>query len=137
MLLTQTADPYVYTGAVALAYSPGTTVNYKYDIDDYTWENNGVGPGGAQNHQFIMTGNTNLPADYFDGYADLGPVTVTGTGPQTVVAWASGTNANNSIQLQTTTNLLSGWTDVPNTQGQSSITNDFGPAPVFFRLIGP
>jgi hypothetical protein len=106
-------------------------------VDGITWENNGVGPGGANNHQFTLAGNTNLPSDYFNNFSDLGTVTLSGTGAQTVVAWASGTNVNNNISLQTATSLLGGWTDVPNTQGQSSITNDFGPGPMFFRLTGP
>jgi len=128
----------VYTGAVTLALAPGTVVNYKYTIDGgLIWENNGVGPGGAQNHQFTLSTSTNLPLDYFNNYQNLGPVQISGAPGQTVVFWASGTNVNNRIRLQKATNLLSGWSDVPNTQGVNSVTNDFGPGPVFFRLTGP
>lgn len=137
--LTQSAtDPDLYSGAVALPFSPGTTINYKYTIDGgLIWENNGVGPGGADNHQFMLAGNTNLPADFFNNYSNLGPLTITPEGAQTALAWAAGTNANNRIRLQTATNLLHGWSDVPGSVGQSSLTNDFGPGPMFFRLTGP
>jgi hypothetical protein len=142
MQLMQTAALYVYTGTVALAFSPGATINYKYAMNQgitaNSWEMDGVGPGGAQNRQFAMPASaTNLPGDYFNNYMDLGPVNISGSGAQTVLAWPSGTNANNHIRLQTSTNLLGGWVDVPNTQGQSAVTNNFGTAPRFFRLIGP
>jgi hypothetical protein len=136
--LTQVGSSDLYTGAVVVALSPGTTVNYKYTIDGgLIWENNGVGPNGAQNHQFLLNTATNLPADYFNNYSNLGPVTISGPVGQTILSWASGTNANNHIRLQTTGNLSSSWTDVPNTQGQSSITNNFGAGPAFFRITGP
>jgi hypothetical protein len=136
--LTQTANPYVYTGTVALAFSPGTLINYKYDLNGgLTWENDGVGPGGAQNRQFTLIGVTNLPGDNFNNYVDLGPVNISRSGVQTALSWVSGTNAPNHIRLQNATNLLGGWVDVPNTQGQSGVTNNFGPGSQFFRLIGP
>jgi hypothetical protein len=131
----------VYTGAVALVYSPGTTINYKYDIDGGVvasdWENSNVGPGGYQNRQFMLNTATNLPMDYFDNYTNLGPLTLSGNASQTVVAWASGTNANNLIWLQASSSLSGSWTNVAGTQGQSSITNNFGAGPTFFRLVGP
>ena len=136
--LAQVGSSDLYTGAVVMALAPGTTVNYKYTIDGgLIWENNGVGPNGAQNHQFLLNTATNLPADYFNNYSNLGPVTISGSVGQTVLYWASGTNANNRIQLQATGNLSGGWTNVPNTQGQSSITNNFGTGPAFFRITGP
>lgn len=137
--LTQVGSSDLYTGAVVVALSPGTIVNYKYTIDGgLIWENNGVGPNGAQNHQFLLNTATNLPADYFNNYTNLGPVTISGpVAGQTILSWASGTNANNRIRLQTTSSLSSSWTDVPNTQGQSSITNNFGAGPAFFRITGP
>ena len=102
-----------------------------------TWENDGVGPGGAKNHQFVINTATNLPMDYFNNYRDLGPLFISQQGSQTTLTWPSGTNVNNRIRLQNSADLLSNWSDVPNTQGQSSITNDFGIGPQFFRLIGP
>ena len=138
MQLSQVGSSDLYTGAVTLAYSPGTTVNYKYTIDGgLIWENNGVGPGGAQNHLFTLNTDTNLPADYFNDYSNLGPVAISGSPGQTVLYWATGTNVNNRITLQSSTNLVSGWSNVANSSGQSSITNDFGSGPAYFRLIGP
>lgn len=64
-------------------------------------------------------------------------MTVAASGTQSIVAWASGSNSFNNIWLQCSTNLLAGWTNVDNTQGQSAITNDFGSGSVFFRLTGP
>lgn len=136
--LTQVGSSDLYTGAVVVALAPDTTVNYKYTIDGgLIWENDGVGPNGAQNHQFILNTATNLPADNFNNYTNLGPITISGPVGQTVIYWASGTNANNRIRLQTTANLSGGWIDVPNTQGQTSVTNNFGTGPAFFRITGP
>ena len=96
-----------------------------------------VGPGGANNHQFILPASTNLPMDNFDNYADLGPLALSHSSSQTIVTWASGTNVNNHIRLQTSTNLLNGWSDVPNTTGVGGATNNFGNGSVYFRLTGP
>jgi hypothetical protein len=83
--LTQVGSSDLYTGAVVVALAPGTTVNYKYTIDGVTWENNGVGPGGANNRQFLLNTATNLPTDVFNNYTNLGPVTISGSGSQTVL----------------------------------------------------
>lgn len=136
--LTQVGSSDVYTGAVTLAFAPGTTVNYKYTLDGgLVWENNGVGPGGAQNHQFVLNTDTNLPTDYFNNYRNLGPLLINRQGTLTALSWPSGTNSNNRIHLQTSTNLLNGWSDVSNTQGLSGYTNDFGAGPMYFRVTGP
>src|SRR5579885_1875322 len=139
VLLTHVPGTSNYVGTLTTtALTTNTVVSYKYTIDvGLIWENNGVCPGGAQNHQFTLSTSTNLPLDYFNNYQNLGPVQISGAPGQTVVFWASGTNVNNRIRLQKATNLLSGWSDVPNTQGVNSVTNDFGPGPVFFRLTGP
>jgi hypothetical protein len=136
--LQQTADPYVYTGMVALALSPGTTVNYKYTLNGgLLWEGN-VGAGGSANRQFILQDvATNLPTDYFNNVSNLGPLYVSQSGSQTILNWPAGTNVNSSIRVQSSASLLGGWTDIANTQGQSSVTNTFGPGPVYFRLVGP
>jgi len=137
MRLYQTDNPYVFTNTVALHNAPGSVVNYKYTVNGtILWENDGVGPGGAQNHQFELL-TTNLPLDHFNNYTDLGPVDISLSGNQAGLTWASGSNANNHIRLQNSTNLQSGWTDVPNTQGIGAVTNNFGDGSQFFRLIGP
>jgi hypothetical protein len=135
--LVQTADPNVYTGTVAMAFSPGTTINYKYAIDGgvlaNSWETNGVGPGGANDRQFVLNGATNLPVDFFDNINTLGALSINkGTGGQ-ILSWTAGPN----IYLQSATNLLGSWADVPNSQGQSSATNTPGSRAMFFRLMGP
>jgi hypothetical protein len=135
--LSQVGSSDLYTGTVALVIAPGTTVDYKYTINGLTWENAGVGPGGANNRQFVINTAINLPMDYFNNYRDLGPLFISQQGSQTTLTWPSGTNVNNRIRLQNSANLLSSWADVPNTQGQSSITNDFGVGPQFFRITGP
>jgi hypothetical protein len=136
--LQQTADPYVYTGTVALALSPGTAVNYKYTLNGgLVWEGN-VGAGGSANRQFtLQDAATNLPADYFNNVSNLGPLYVSQSGSQTILNWPAGTNVNSSIRLQSSASLLSGWSNVANTQGQSSVTNNFGAGPIYFRLVGP
>lgn len=136
--LTAVGSSDLYTGAVALALSPGTVVNYKYTLDGGTvWENNGVGPGGAQNHQFTLMENTNLPSDWFNNWNNLGPMFISQQGNQTALTWPSGTNSNNRIHLQTSTNLLTGWSDVSGTQGVMGYTNTFGGWATFFRITGP
>ena len=135
--LVATADPLIYTGTVALAYSPGTTINYKYamnqGINASDWETNGVGPNGANNRQFVLNTATNLPTDFFNNINNFGGVSVNSVTGGEVFNWTAGPN----IRLQSSTNLLSGWTDVPNTQGQSAYTNMFNGPMRFFRLIGP
>jgi hypothetical protein len=113
-------------------------VNYKYAIDGgFSWENDGLGPNGAQNRQFVMSGATNLPAEFYNNQKDLGPLVITRVGNETALQWDSGTNINNRIRLEKSSALAGGWTEITEAQGQSGITNDFGTAPVFFRLIGP
>ena len=137
-LIQSESNTNIYTNTVSLPYSLGTTVNYKYTLNaGLVWENNGVGPGGANNHQFMQSGNTNLPADYFNNVANLGPITISQSGTQTVLYWASGTNVNNRIRLQSAASLTGTWSDIPAAQGQSAITNNFGSGPVFIRLVGP
>lgn len=139
--LLQVGSSDLYTGTVALAIAPGTTVDYKYNINSisvgYIWESDGVGPGGAKNRRFVLNAETNLPADYFNNYRDIGPLYIGRQGSETALTWPAGTNVNNRIRLQNSAVPSGGWSDVPNTQGQSGITNDFGAGPVYFRLIGP
>ena len=78
-----------------------------------------------------------MPADYFNNFTNLGLLFVSQSGTQTTVTWPSGANANNLMWLQGSTNLSSGWSDIPNTQGQSSTTLDIAPGAMFFRLSFP
>jgi hypothetical protein len=137
LALTQTANPYIYSGSVNLSFSPGTTVNYKYAINGgiapNSWEGN-VGAGGGQNRQFVLQGDTNLALDFFNNRTNLGTITISNSASGQVLSWTAGTN----IHLQSVNNLGEQWTDLPNTLGQSSVTNQSLGAPhQFFRLIGP
>ena len=137
LLLTQVGNSYIYTNTVNLSFSPSTTVNYKYAINGgiapNSWEGN-VGPGGGQNRQFVLLGNTNLALDFFNNLTNLGPITISNSADGQVLRWTAGTN----IRLQSVNNLGEQWTDVPNTQGQGSVTNQSpGTLHQFFRLIGP
>jgi hypothetical protein len=136
-LLTQSAsDPNTYTGSVTFAgYSPGSSIQYKYTINGgLIWENNNVGPGGAQNRTFpLASAATNLPGDYFNNYTNLGTVTISNGAGYSTIRWPrSGTR----IRLQNTTSMDAAWTDVPNTLGSNNVT-----LPVsgknFYRVKGP
>jgi hypothetical protein len=77
------ANADVYEGTVDIAGSPGTAVDYKFVIrqngDLQVWENDGVGPDGAQNRSFELTETpTTLPLVYFNNQSVLpGEVPVT------------------------------------------------------------
>jgi len=136
--LSQVGSADLYTGTVAMAIAPGTTVDYKYTINGgLVWENDGVGPGGAKNHQFVLNTATNLPMDYFNGYQNLWPLSISQQANQTTLTWPAGTNVNNRIRLQKSAALSGGWSDVPNTLGQSTISSNFGAGPAYFRITGP
>ena len=119
-----------------MAFSPGTTIDYKYAMNEgippNSWETNGVGPNGADNRQFVLNGDTNLPVDFFNNIDNLGALSISSSSGGQILNWSAGPN----IHLQSSTNLLDGWMDVPDSQGQSSITNNSGSGAMFFRLIG-
>jgi len=125
-------SPLIFTGTyVDPNDAPGGTVTYNFVINGSTWEGN--------NRSFILasTNAVTQPLAYYNNVNNLGPIYLSQSGSQTALTWPAGTNVNSSIRVQSSTNLLHGWLDVPNTQGQSSITNNFGPKSVFFRLVGP
>lgn len=71
VLTNSLVDPEIWTGTFEITNTVGATVNYKFIMNTFlagaVWENNGVGPGGAQNRQFIFTNETtNLPEVYFN-----------------------------------------------------------------------
>jgi hypothetical protein len=72
--LTQSvANPNLWIGTFNVTNPIGSTVNFKFTMNNgSTWENNGVGPGGAQNRQFIMPGSaTNLPVVFFNNITNV------------------------------------------------------------------
>ena len=134
--LTASADPHVFTGTATVhGYSPGTTLNYKYTINGQTtWENNNVGPGGAQNRQFVLPNiATNIPGEYFNNYTNLGTITVSNSAGQAILKWPL---AGSRTRLQNSTSLAAGWLDVPNTLGSNSATIPIN-GRNFYRVKGP
>jgi hypothetical protein len=77
------ANADIYEGTLDIAGSPGTAVDYKFVIRQndglQVWENDGVGPDGAQNRSFELTETpTTLPIVYFNNQSVLpGEVPVT------------------------------------------------------------
>jgi hypothetical protein len=73
-VLTQDAsDPNLYATTLDVSGSPGTQINYKFVMNrsgSLAWENDGVGPGGAQNRAFTLTDAAQvLPPVYFNNQA--------------------------------------------------------------------
>ena len=135
--LTQTVtNSSVWSGTFTVTNTVGGAVNYKFVLNGGgTWENNGVGPNGANDRQFIFTNMpTVLPDVYFNNLGNLGNLTI---GPATAghvtVNWTAGP----LIRLQTNAVLLGTWVDVPGTTGASSANVGVGADETFFRLIGP
>jgi hypothetical protein len=135
--LTQTVtNSSVWSGTFPITNTVGGAVNYKFVLNGGgTWENNGVGPNGANDRQFIFTNMpTVLPDVYFNNLANLGNLTISPlSAGQVTVSWTAGP----AIRLQTNAALLGTWGDVPGTTGASSATVGIGAGKTFFRLIGP
>lgn len=136
-MLTQTpTNSSVWSGTFDITNTVGGAVNYKFVLENGgTWEDNGVGPNGANDRQFIFTNVTTvLPDVYFNNLGNLGALTITpGSAGQVTVNWTAGP----LIRLQTNAPLTGTWGDVPDTLGASSTTVDVGSGNRFFRLIGP
>jgi hypothetical protein len=133
--LTQSADPNVYTNTVIVnGFSVGTTLNYKFTIDgSSTWENDGVGPGGARNHQFVLPSSATNYDMYFNNYTNLGTATITNSAGQAIIKWPI---HGSRTRLQSSTNLANGWLDIANTLGASSTTSSIT-GQKLFRVKGP
>jgi hypothetical protein len=128
----------LWTGTFDITNVVGSTVNYKFVQNNslgIAWENNGVGPGGAQNRQFSFPETaTNLPSVFWNNIGNLGTLTNSVAGDQITLSWGSGP----LIRLQSATDLGGGvWVDVPDTLGQSSFTTNTSSGMECFRLIGP
>ena len=70
VMLTASADPNIYQAAVEIAGAAGSQVQYKFVINQsgtQVWENDGVGPGGAQNRALELPATAEtLPVVYFN-----------------------------------------------------------------------
>lgn len=74
-------DTNVWEGTFTVAGNAGGTANYKYVLATFAsgdvWENNGVGPGGAQNRQLVLDpGNQTVPVVYFNNLTNIPSTTV-------------------------------------------------------------
>lgn len=72
-LAVNASNPNIYEGTIDIAGSAGSQVQYKFVINQagtQVWENNGVGPGGAQNRAFdLPAAAQTLPVAYFNNQA--------------------------------------------------------------------
>ncbi len=68
--LTNNPPSTVYSQTVPVSGFPGAQINgYKFRAND-GWENDGVGPGGAQNRSFVLAGGDQLlPLVYYNNLA--------------------------------------------------------------------
>lgn len=82
VLAASIANPNIYEGTFDVTNAAGSAVQYKFVINQsgtQVWENDGVGPGGAQNRAFnVPAAAEALPVVYFNNQASLpGVVAVT------------------------------------------------------------
>lgn len=126
----------IYTGTFNITASPGSTNEFKFVILGRAagdlWEND-IG-----NRVFILAAAAQtLPLASFNVAAPvgLGTIAITMTVPNTfMLSWS----AMPGVRVQSSTNLTTAtWTDVANTDGQSSVTVTASGPQTFFRLIGP
>lgn len=80
--LTNVPSTTIYSGTwIVTNLSPGATVNHKFILNTFagmTWENNGVGPNGAQNRQFVLPATaTNLPVVFFNNVSNVNTLVTT------------------------------------------------------------
>lgn len=136
-VLSQTVtNSSLWSGTFTLTNTVGGPVNYKFTLNNGgTWENNGVGPNGANDRQLIFTNQaTVLPDVYFNNLGNLGAVTVSPpTNGVITVSWTGGP----LIRLQTNASLASVWGDVPGSAGLSTMNFGASASATHFRLIGP
>lgn len=71
-LTNSVTDTNLWTGTFKVSGPLDGAFSYKYVIYSSNWENNGVGPGGAQNRSGTLTSaNVTLPAVYFNNLTSL------------------------------------------------------------------
>jgi hypothetical protein len=69
-LTNSAADANLWVGTFKLSGAAESGYNYKYVLNGATWENNGVGPNGAQNRAGTMrSSNEILPVVYFNNFS--------------------------------------------------------------------
>lgn len=134
VLTNDPGDPMVYKNTTTISAGTGSSVAWQYVIDGVDWETQPPNqiPG---DRQFTVAGtNQVLDAVYYKDWDHLGLVSSSPSGPNQVdVSWDPGT----LVRLQTSTNLLNAWLEVPGTTGESNATVNVTTPETYFRLIGP
>jgi arabinogalactan endo-1,4-beta-galactosidase len=140
-LTNSVAQTKLYVGTFNVTNTAGSTVRYKYTINSGgRWEDNGIGPGGAQNRQFTLASTPQtLPVVFFNNISNLNSTPVTfqvdmsvqialgsfnpGAGEQVTVAGDLVNNWSTTASVLTNaapnTNLYCGTFDVTNAVGQT------------------
>jgi hypothetical protein len=139
VLLASVPNPNIYEGTVEIGGGTGSEVQYKFVINQagvQVWENNGVGPGGAQNRAFnLPEAAQTFPVVYFNNQSNPpGVVAVTfqvNMGIQTAIGnfdpathtveahgsfdnWGAGITLS---QSQANTNIYQGTANITGTAG--------------------
>jgi len=120
-------DVNLYLATVNIKASPGASIAYKFVMDGGTWES-------GDNRAFTLASSAQtLPVAYFNRLDNLGALSITVVGDQATVSWTAGPY----VRLQSASNLAGTWADVPDSQGQSSMTFAVEKGAKLFRLAGP
>ena len=131
ILTNSLANPDLYVGTFNVT-NVGSTTSFKYVDSNSGAMGNGGWESSANRTVLVPASGTNLPVVYWNNAANLGNLSLSNGAGTATLKWTAGTN----IRLQSSTNLASGWQNVPNTQGSNSLsTNIIGQH--FFRLNGP
>jgi len=127
-LVNSNEEPYIYRGMYSIKASPGSPVPHKFVVSGSVWEE-------GDDRTFVLADSEQtLPVVFFNRQDNLGAVAVTSMSDgEIALEWT----AASGIRLETSSNLDSGWQDVPGTTGQGSATVPVGSSNGFFRLTGP
>ncbi len=127
-LTNTTTEPLVYSGTANIKAAAGSTVPFKFVANDGTWET-------GDNRTFALQGpDQALPILFFNNQTGIGTLSITRPSPTEVqVSWVTTATA----RLQTTTNVVAAWQDVPASEGVSSMTFPNNGTRQFFRLVSP
>jgi hypothetical protein len=129
VLTNDPAEPTIYKGTTEVIGAVGGQVSFQYVIDGVTWET-AVGDRAFN----LADSAQSLAPVFWNNVDDLGLITTTSLGGNQVRAsWTPVPLA----RLQISTGLPAGWSDVPNTTGESNAVVNLTADETYFRLIGP
>lgn len=128
-LTNSLGNPTVYQGTTNVVGGAGSPLSFQYVLDGVDWET------AVGNRIFnLATNSQTLATVFWNNVDDLGPISTTpASGNDVVVSWNPGV----LVRLQMSTDLLSGWDDVPDSTGASNATVTVTSDEIYFRLIGP